>query len=174
MNLQLTDRSVTNGRFQSLGLSIEEEFSRRVIRAGDDECWFWQGSVYSTGYGVLKHHGKRFGAHRLAYQIAFGEIPDGLLVCHHCDNPPCVNPKHLFLGTARDNAHDALSKGRYCNGERIVQSKLKTEDVLAIRKAYVANPRRKSESGGTALAKKFGISTSNVSDIIHRKIWKNV
>lgn len=76
------------------------------------DCWEWEGSRYPSGYGAVKWNGRVIGAHRLAWIEAFGPIPDGLDVCHHCDNPPCVRPSHLFLGTRSDNMRDAVSKGR--------------------------------------------------------------
>lgn len=77
-----------------------------------DGCWEWCGSRVGAGYGRLIVEGQAIGAHRLAYEVFVGPIPDGLWVLHHCDNPPCVNPDHLFLGTALDNTRDMLAKGR--------------------------------------------------------------
>ena len=81
-----------------------------------DGCWLWTGGLTTSGYGILytskQDKPRRRLAHRLMYEIEHGPIPDGLFVCHRCDNPPCVNPDHLFLGTASDNMQDMLSKGR--------------------------------------------------------------
>jgi len=117
-------------------------------------------------------------AHRLAWELTYGPIPDGMLVCHHCDNPICCRPDHLFLGTPSDNMQDALRKGRFfmgerrsvlVRGERSGMAKLRTPDVLAIRERYA-----QGDISQLALAKEYGVAHQLVSRIIRREIWAHV
>lgn len=89
-----------------LHLMSDEHFWNRVVRG--DGCWVWQGPTNRKGYGIYA----QWTAHREAWRRTNGPIPDGMLVCHHCDNPPCVRPVHLFLGTITDNNRDRAAKGR--------------------------------------------------------------
>jgi HNH endonuclease len=99
--------------------SSDERFWGRVDKSG--ECWEWTGSLGSHGYGEFGVAGDRVLAHRYSYELASGPIPDGLYVCHHCDNRRCVRPDHLFLGTARDNALDMVRKGRWEGKRRAIR-----------------------------------------------------
>lgn len=85
-------------------------FSR--IKIDSNGCWIWQGAKNIRGYGVVGYHGILYIAHRLSYKLKVGPIPEGLLVCHKCDVPPCINPDHLFIGTYKDNSIDMVKKGR--------------------------------------------------------------
>lgn len=97
------------------------------------QCWEWQGCTNGRSYGQYRLGKKCWGTHRYAWTITFGEIPDGLGVLHNCDNPSCVNPEHLFLGTQLDNMKDRDNKSRQPRGERLGTSKLTDEDVRYIR-----------------------------------------
>lgn len=105
-----------------MGDSFLERFWARVDVRGPDECWVWTGGRNSREYGVVWPRGStNIGAHRLSWELANAvPIPAGLFICHRCDNPPCVNPAHLFLGTHQDNMRDAIAKGRMRYAERLI------------------------------------------------------
>jgi hypothetical protein len=90
--------------------SYEERFFQKVVKT--ETCWFWSGAYNSRGYGSFSYNQKRISAHKYSYQSFVGEIPDGMYVCHSCDNKKCVNPQHLWLGTPKDNTQDMIAKGR--------------------------------------------------------------
>jgi hypothetical protein len=136
-----------------------------------EECWNWTASVNSTGRGAFSIDGKNIKAHRMAWILTYGEIPEGMIICHKCDNGKCCNPNHLFLGTHRDNTQDMISKGRrvILNGEDDPKHKLTEHQVLEIRRLY--KPWRYSQF---RLAYEFGVSRSTIEEILHRRIWKHI
>lgn len=154
------------------GMSPYERFCHFAdIRASND-CWEWKHTIGKSGYGQLRLYGRMTQAHRLSYEIHFGAIPDGMLVCHHCDNRRCVNPNHLFLGTHQDNAMDMVDKGRharYAHSGEDNPTAILTEDK-------VREIRRLREQGETqkSIANRFGLCRSHVGDIVNRVIWKHV
>lgn len=132
----------------------EQKFWRRVDKSG--ECWLWTGAKTTQGYGAaVQSRGARVKPHRLSWEIHFGEIPDGLHVLHKCDNPPCVNPSHLFLGTPKTNAEDRASKLRQKRGNMDPNAKLTPELVLRLR------DERSRGKTYQQLADQFGVSISN-------------
>lgn len=135
-----------------------KRFWSMVDKKSENECWPWKGPTLK-GYGIFRFERKRWKAHRLSYLINYGENPDNLLVCHHCDNPPCVNPKHLFLGTNADNMQDKMNKGRYVAGNAI----LTQEQANEIR----------SSCNALELSKKYNVSISAIFDIVKGKTWTN-
>jgi hypothetical protein len=144
--------------------SFEARFWEKVSRADGDGCWLWAGSLWK-GYGRLRLPGGRYGsAHRAAWGLTFGVIPDGMCICHHCDNPRCVRPDHLFLGTRRDNNRDRWEKGRYddTHGERHPGAKL-TEDTVRL--------IRVSEEAGITLAARYGVTPTTISDVRKGRTW---
>jgi hypothetical protein len=135
------------------------QFWRYVDVRADGVCWFWKGAV-STGYGRFR--GIR--AHRLAYEIAKGEIPEDLMVRHLCGNKLCVNPSHLEVGTMKDNSQDGIRLGEILRGPANGKAKLSEGDVRYIR----ANP---DELSGRNLAMKFGVSPATISLIRSGRRW---
>lgn len=118
------------------------------------------------GYGQFRVKGVAFLAHRLAYMLAYGPIPDGLVVRHACDNPACVNPSHLELGTHGDNAKDRATRGRGARGERHGNAKLTAQQVRDIRDKRAAGVKLKP------LAQEYGVHISLISQIANGKMWK--
>lgn len=113
--------------------------------------------------------GSRYLAHRFSYSIVHGEIPDGFDVCHKCDNPPCVNPKHLFLGTHKQNMADAVAKKRQARGSKAGLAKLTEKKVSKIKALY--------SSGGyshRSLGRKFGVDGSQITRLLSKKQWRHV
>lgn len=111
---------------------------------------------------------KLLRAHRAAYELFVGPIPVGMWVLHRCDNPPCVNPHHLFLGTNTDNVHDMIAKGRNRTGESHTNAKLTESDVNEIRRIY---ERGDMERGARPLARKYGVSSTAISNIVQGRVW---
>lgn len=127
-----------------------------------DVCWFWTGSKNKRGYGQICFAGKtKDSAHRVSYKIFNGPVADDLFVCHTCDNPSCVKPGHLWLGTTQDNKKDQLAKDR--GGK-----KLKEADVLEIRKLY------DNDIGSNTIARLFNVSCGLISNIVKRRVWKHI
>jgi hypothetical protein len=132
-------------------------------------CWNWIGAI-SCGYGHFNVNGIIYRSHRVAWMLAYGEIPPGLHVCHHCDNPPCVRPDHLFLGTMRDNIKDASRKGRIARGEKQGSAKLDSEQVLEIRRTST-NPVGRSD---VIFAAKFGVEVHAIAKARKGFSWKHI
>lgn len=157
---------------------IAERFWEKVRIAGPDECWIWIGTRHGKGYGQIKCElgsgpPSTMKAHRVSWELAHGPIPGDLWVLHHCDNPPCVNPAHLFLGTNQDNSDDRDAKGRRVGptGKNVHTAKLTEEMVRSIRAEYVPG------WGGMnmyRLSEKYGVTRPTIGNIIRRKIWKHV
>ena len=129
-----------------------------------DTCWLWTASMKTERYGAFNLNKKIQFSHRVAYRLFIGEIPDNMEVCHQCDVTTCVNPKHLFLGTHKDNMMDSAKKGRLNNS----RAKLNPEKIRYIRKQYSQGVNQAD------LCREFNYSTGNMSNIISGKSWAHV
>lgn len=166
-----------------------ERFWSKVERSTDNgDCWEWRACRNRKGYGLFWESGVNRGAHRVAWEIASGPIPTGLHVLHRCDNPSCVNPSHLFLGTNLDNVRDRGAKGRtFRNPEgRTPRSKHSREEMVGINvpgvkltEDQVREIRRRYTykhpvHGQQALATEFGVDKKTIWFIVHRVTWRHI
>ncbi len=134
---------------------------------GVDSCWMWLGRV-SRRYGIVSMENRPVRSNRASWILHFGAIPESQFVCHTCDVPLCCNPSHLFLGTAWDNNHDKVAKGRQTKGEQVSGAILGATQVVEIRRALASGNR------GARLAERFGVSPVTISAIKHGRIWRHV
>lgn len=178
----LTPNAVSNHERDWLSMATSHYTANDIQRfwakvdksSGEDACWLWTASLDHQGYGKFGVKSATQIASRVAYRLEYGEIPDGLWVLHNCpdgDNRACVNPAHLYLGTAHDNNVDTHEKGRavHPHGEQHERAKLTAADVLAIRQRYT--------QGGVSygdLASEYGIARATIQQIIERRTWKSV
>lgn len=172
-------------------------FWAKVETRGADECWHWTESTSDDGYGFVRKDRKTKRAHRVAWELTNGDIPDGMKVLHKCDNPPCCNPNHLFLGTDQDNSDDKMKKGRFIrlvgdrNGSRRhPEARPRGENHWMKRLAYkilrgerngrarlteaqVLEIRAERANGEkySELSKKFGISKTQIARIVKGESW---
>lgn len=162
---------------------VATKFWARVERGTPTECWRWTARRNANGYGTLKVNGRQWLAHRVAWALTVGTDPGPLLVCHHCDNPGCVNPAHLFVGTASDNAQDMVRKGRahlqkhpelspYTlypgsrpKGERNGRARVTEAVVTEIR------AMRAGGMSQAAIGRKVGLSQQQISHIVRGVCW---
>ena len=148
---------------------MEARFLTKVIKC-ENGCWEWTGCKRSkrSGYGALKVNGKMYPAHRLAYQLWNGEIPVGMVVRHKCDNPPCVNPEHLEIGSYKDNTNDMMARGRASVGEKQGCSKLTEDDVREIRILRGFGFTLKE------LGKMYAVHFATIAYSMNGKNWKHI
>jgi len=143
----------------------QERIKKRADVDPGTGCWNWSGVLHKQGYGMIRSGRTHHLTHRASYKVFKGEIPDGLFVCHRCDNRKCVNPDHLFLGTVQDNQRDMKSKDRSMFGEKSSAAKLKESDVLQILSLKGGMTQR-------AIAKMFNVSPSLVCMILKGAVWQ--
>lgn len=141
-------------------------------------CWVWKGALTRDGYGQVMYHGRGRGAHRLAWELTNGPVPDGKYVLHHCDNPPCINPEHLWVGTQKDNMLDCATKDRtgrggWAHGNRKTKNgirrggvKLSKDDIFKIREMLASGKFSLAQIG-----KKFDTVQSHIYQIKTGKCW---
>lgn len=141
---------------------VADRFWAMVDKSGD--CWLWQGSLHTWGYGQVRMVKGYMYAHRLSYILTHGDIPDGVYVCHSCDNPRCVNPAHLWLGTPKENQADMRSKGR---GK--FPMKLTETQVIEIREKYATG-----ETSIPKLAREYGVANTTVFHVVARRTWRHI
>jgi hypothetical protein len=151
---------------------LHTRFWRLVAIAEPDQCWLWRGAISWNGYGAVRGEGGNLIAHRASWILTFGPIPNGLCVLHRCDNRPCVNPTHLFLGTQKDNLDDMWSKNRGSRlsspGELSGTHKLVETDIPVIRDLFL--------QGITygQIAERFGVCAGTIGRVIRRESWSHV
>lgn len=145
-----------------------ERFEEKIERIPECGCWIWMGATLGRGYGHTWDGKRRCTAHRLAWKIYFGEIPEGNFVLHRCDTPSCVNPHHLFLGTNQDNIRDAAIKRRLntCQRNEDHPAAMLTDDQV--------RSIRSSSGSQYSIAKEFGVTQGTICRIISRNTWKNL
>lgn len=160
--------------------AMAARFWAKVDRRGEHDCWPWMGGKSNRGYGGFNRGGVSVKAHRFAYELATGTAPGRMFVCHRCDNPPCCNPAHLFLGTCADNVADMVAKGRHVRpprdesavkwrrGEKSPNAKLTTDDVLSIRARRAAGEQLK------VIAADYGVHKSLICHIAKGRGWYHV
>lgn len=153
---------------------LAERFWEKVQVVGLDECWLWIGSQSSLGYGRIQIDGHVCLASRISWELLHGPPAVGQCVLHHCDNPSCVNPRHLFLGDRRDNARDAIRKGRFRfavipRGELNWASRLTNNMVREIR-----SMKQVTCCTNTSLAARYGVSISTIGRIINHNTWTHI
>jgi hypothetical protein len=147
----------------------EERFWNYVyIPSNVNDCWEWTGGVTPNGYGryTIHHNVRTVAAHRFSYELKYGKPKKGLLICHKCNNRKCVNPKHLYAGTNKDNMHDREISGNTMKHEKHWKAKLTEKDVEEIRRLYSSGLFSQTELGD-----EFGVAQTMISRIVLNKNW---
>lgn len=152
---------------------LVERFASKVKVGSSNQCWPWQAFTNASGYGMIRNGQVMALSHRVAWVLRYGKIPDGKHVLHHCDNPRCCNPQHLYIGTNTDNIRDKVMRGRMpktmlaTRGEKHWQAKLTWDQVDEIR---ASSTGRRGE--GAELADRYGVSRATICNILKGKVWR--
>ena len=161
--------------------TLKERFDEKWIEDKETGCWEWQAAKNPKGYGQFGKDGSVKQAHRASWEFENGSIPHDMWVLHRCDNPSCVNPAHLFLGTNQDNVDDRVGKGRSASNKGATNgaSKLQERDVVLIRQILKRFPPQQLKHGPSAgiqnfLARWFAVSQPVISAVYLNKSWKHV
>jgi hypothetical protein len=163
--------------------TVIERMADKVAYEPMSGCWLWTGSVNNMGYGDVHRNGRTALAHRAVYEETVGPIPEGLAACHRCDTPACVNPQHIFLGSAEANARDKVSKGRQYRGERhwahrnpAAVRRGSNHPGAALTEDQVREIRGLAgrEESHTAIARRFRVSRQTVQRIVAGRRWRHV
>jgi HNH endonuclease len=143
-------------------LNIIERLYQKILKT--DNCWLWTGCKNVDGYGILRLNNKTLLSHRVSYDYHKGAIPKGLFVCHKCDNPSCVNPSHLFLGSSKDNKQDSIRKNRavFANNKKLTDKEV--QEIRAARRVGV---------GAAILANQYNITKWTIYDVCSRS-WSHI
>lgn len=141
-----------------------------IIREEIGPCWIWTGSKTHDGYGKVRMMGREFRAHRASWVLRYGFIRPDVIACHRCDNPPCVNPDHLFIGSVADNMRDMKLKGR---AKGPPSAKTNTA-VLDDETAFLVRVLRADGWGRKELASRFGLTTTSIDNVVSGRTWKRV
>lgn len=153
---------------------IEDKLFWEKVEKKENGCWEWTGARYKSGYGQLKRYKlakNAISAHRYVWYLKYGKFPDDML-CHKCDNPPCVNPDHLFEGTHQDNMDDMVKKGRHNSPDQA--GKANGNSVLNDTKVIEIKELIKEGLNNTEIAAEYGVTHSNISCIRRGKSWKHI
>jgi hypothetical protein len=157
-------------------LPLDEKLWAKTEKRGPDECWPWRGYRDGQGYGALWDRGRMARTHRVSYQVNKGPIPDGMCVCHSCDNPSCVNPNHLWLGTQLDNQRDMHAKGRGRYRSNLPagfatrgNAKITEEVVRTLRSLGL-----KKQGDYRPYAEKYGVAVATIRDVVVGRTWRHL
>lgn len=139
----------------------QQRFEDKFEEGQPDECWLWQASTMTSGHGYFD----QTSAHRIAYELEHGEVPDDAHVLHKCGTRHCVNPRHLYVGSHDDNMQDRLDDGNYARGEAATRGKLTVDEVRQIRSA---------DATYGELADQYDVSKRTINDIVNHNTWTHI